>query len=134
MNAISRRDLLKRLALGGVIAALPGAFLAGSGREVLQPFATRLNRLFSQERSARAIGERYLARVPDEADATILTARVAGDMQGYLRLASADTPTLRALLAAQQRDDFAHGRTVTIDGWVLSCTEARLCALVTLAS
>jgi hypothetical protein len=30
------------------------------------------------------------------------------------------------------RDDFAHGRTVLIDGWVLSLTEARQCALFSL--
>jgi hypothetical protein len=30
------------------------------------------------------------------------------------------------------RDDFARGRTIVIDGWVLSVTEARQCALFSL--
>ena len=30
------------------------------------------------------------------------------------------------------RDDFAHGRTVVIEGWVLAVTEARQCALFSL--
>jgi hypothetical protein len=32
------------------------------------------------------------------------------------------------------RYDFAHGRTVVVDGWVLSVTEARQCALFSLLS
>ncbi|HEV7387024.1 MAG TPA: hypothetical protein VGN73_00300 [Gemmatimonadaceae bacterium] len=34
----------------------------------------------------------------------------------------------------QVRDDFAAGRTVDIDGWVLSLTEARQCALFSLVA
>ena len=37
-------------------------------------------------------------------------------------------------IAQQVRDDFAAGRTVVVDGWVLSATEARQCALFSLAS
>lgn len=132
MNGITRRNALKQLALGGVIAVLPASFLVGSAREVFQPLATRLSALFTNQRSARAIGERYLALVPEEADATVLTARIAGSTPQYLRLAGADTRALRQLLAMQQRRDFAEGRTALVDGWVLSCTEARLCALAAL--
>jgi len=35
----------------------------------------------------------------------------------------------RAQLAARVREDFAAGRIVMLDGWMLSATEARLCAL-----
>ena len=33
----------------------------------------------------------------------------------------------------QVRDDFANGRTVLVNGWVLAVTEARQCALFSLA-
>ena len=36
------------------------------------------------------------------------------------------------MIAACVVGDFAGARTAEIDGWVLSATEARLCALVTL--
>ncbi len=36
---------------------------------------------------------------------------------------------LRAHAAARIRADFAAGRTVTLGGWVLAQTEARLCAV-----
>jgi hypothetical protein len=56
----------------------------------------------------------------------------------YLRAHPADTATLALQLPAGLtrrelqfviRDDFAHERIVTVDGWMLSVTEARLCAL-----
>lgn len=36
---------------------------------------------------------------------------------------------LQERLSKQTRDEFANGRTVRINGWVLSVTEARQCAL-----
>jgi len=132
MNGISRRDLLKQLTVGGLMATLPASFVLGPGREVFQPFAARLMRVFSNANSARIIGERYLALNLEAADAAALAARVAGTMERYLRLSSADARGLRTLLADQQKCDFAEGRTVTVDGWILSVTEARLCAIAAL--
>jgi hypothetical protein len=42
---------------------------------------------------------------------------------------SPDRASLLQRLDAQVRDDFASGTTIALDGWVLSRTEARLCAL-----
>jgi hypothetical protein len=39
---------------------------------------------------------------------------------------------LRADLEERIRNDFIHGDTVAVDSWLLSITEARLCALVSL--
>ena len=61
--------------------------------------------------SVREIGRRYREMIP----AAALLA--AGSWH-----ASADSV----------RDDFAAGRTVVIEGWVLSMTEARQCALFSL--
>jgi hypothetical protein len=38
----------------------------------------------------------------------------------------------RSTVSDLVRDDFAGGRTIVIDGWVLSVTEARQCALFSL--
>ena len=45
-----------------------------------------------------------------------------------------DLAALRRELSAAIRRDFSAERTTSLDGWILSQTEARLCALVTLAS
>ena len=60
------------------------------------------------------IGCAYRATVPHEAAAAHLTA--------LLRPAA-------PAFEAQIRADFAEGRTVCLDGWILSITEARQCAL-----
>ena len=43
-------------------------------------------------------------------------------------------PPWQSSAATGVRDDFARGRTVVIQGWVLSVTEARQCALFSLLS
>ena len=68
-----------------------------------------------------AVGAAYLRTRPDEADPTVLMTALSG----------ADPD----VLAAARRDvaaDFASGRTVELDGWVLSQSEARVAALVAL--
>jgi hypothetical protein len=48
------------------------------------------------------------------------------------QIADARTETIKTLLLNQQREDFEKGRIVKVQGWILSETEARLCALTTL--
>lgn len=48
--------------------------------------------------------------------------------------AAAIAPTdaaVRSLIAVAIRRDFAEERTVELDGWIISITEARLCAMAT---
>jgi hypothetical protein len=82
--------------------------------------------LFSDLQAPRAVGNRYLALYPAEADRELLRVGV---------IESAGTPDLkglRASLAHRCREDFRNGDTVIVDGWVLARTEARTCALTTL--
>lgn len=133
MNLVSRREVLKRFAVGGLLTNIP-AFPAWASVAAPSPsLAEKLARLFSNSRSATAVGRRYLALGIEPADIPLLAARVAGDGTAYLRLRAADPRTLRRLMSEQQRRDFSAGRTVMIDGWVLSLTEARLCAIAALA-
>jgi len=78
----------------------------------------------------RTLGAQYRAAVPKENSATALRAAISDTAQHGFRLPWAR----RASLNDQVRDDFAAGRTVLVDGWVLSATEARQCALFSLAS
>jgi len=96
---------------------------AESGSDVfLQAYAA----VFSDPRSAVAIGQRYLALHPAEADVERLKASL------FDGLDVARTAALRARLAEGRRRDFASGRTVIVDGWILARTELRACALLTL--
>jgi hypothetical protein len=68
----------------------------------------------------REIGVQYRRLVPAENDGIRLRAAI---LAGGGRAPS---------LAARVRSDFDAGRTVLLNGWVLSATEARQCALFSL--
>ncbi len=104
------------------------------GRVEADPVAVKLADVFTHARSARVVGFEYLAGVPREADARLLVDLICS-FRGERRaeLAGANLATRRRLLAAQQREDFEQGRVVNVQGWILSETEARLCALAALA-
>ncbi|HSA80812.1 MAG TPA: hypothetical protein VLE23_08300 [Geminicoccaceae bacterium] len=95
--------------------------------------ADRLVAVLGQPGSAAAVGRAYLTRHPDEADRDRLAAQLAAGLRSRgCDPARSDTARLRASLARQLRADFGHSRVVRVDGWVLSLTEARLCALAAL--
>lgn len=80
--------------------------------------------------AARCIGQMYLREAPAEHDPVQLASLILSSLQ----LSSDDPVRLprRALskrLRVGVRADFAAGRTVILDGWILSRTEARVCAL-----
>jgi len=90
-----------------------------------QDATERLVGLLHDGESARAVGRAYLLQEPAEADVTHLMALL--DPVGVA--ARGEAELLRQTIAARHRNDFGCGRTVILDGWILSRTEVRLCAL-----
>jgi hypothetical protein len=71
------------------------------------------------------IGNDYRAKNPTETDEATLTQ--------LLTATTAGSATASAVqLDNQVRQDFAADKTTIIDGWILSITEARQCALLSL--
>jgi hypothetical protein len=133
---IERRAFLKgagaATALGLAAPALV-AFLAGCGRE--SALARSLSGFFADPESARVVGREYLELYPDEPEADAVLQRLAGPrLSEWETLAASDPDRLVQALRLQHHSDFAHERVVAIRGWVLSETEARLCALAALAA
>lgn len=97
--------------------------------------AVRLSGLLPHQQSARAVGLEYLRAA--RADPTLdgLVDLLANDMPGRQHtLRGASDGELRKLLALRSQQDFAEERTVALDGWIASLTEARLCAIAALVS
>jgi hypothetical protein len=118
---IARRMLVRLLGLAGVAAAVtPGAAYALPRL----PTTGRLVALLADQASARQVGRAYLKAMPADSDRAQLLSQLAARL---------DHDPSRETYAACCRRDFAEGRTVTVNGWVLSQTEARLCALAALA-
>jgi hypothetical protein len=80
--------------------------------------------------AARAIGQRYLRDFPEENDAGALVGRILEGVPDLPREVDAsEAADLRARFRRRFAADFESGDTVQLDGWILSRTEARLCAL-----
>jgi|SRR5687767_13886298 len=80
--------------------------------------------------AARAVGEAYLRQLNVEPTrASIL--QHAADTLEILAKAPSQKAALSALVTAVRRD-FAEGRVLVLEGWVLSRTEVELCALTVL--
>ena len=96
--------------------------------------AFSLANLFSHRESAARVGREYLRVRPDEGNLNSLIDLIClSRPERRAELAKANTKRRRELLALQQREDFEQCRIVKVHGWILSETEARLCAVAALA-
>jgi hypothetical protein len=120
----SRRWVLQSIATSG--ASLVLTF--GCGSRKYRAEIDGLEALVDGE-LASAVGERYVARYPEEADRDKLVEAMLGGPLEEQRLQE-----LPQLIAAAVRRDFEPGEVVTLRHWRLSRTEGRLCALVSLES
>jgi hypothetical protein len=135
-------DHLRHLSRRSVNAFLAGAAVWPCNMAALQLAANKpdppkslqhiLLSLFENPRSAYAIGTACLKSLPpNQSSLQQLT-------NTFLAAAECDTGTMKTKQAVRQRianrvrDDFAEGTVVSIEGWLLSLTEARLYALVAL--
>jgi hypothetical protein len=131
---ITRRAVLTMAAIATLLSSRPGLAAANRGLpRSLRLRASRLTGIFSRRQSARAVGRAYLRVAPGEADPQILMGAITGTTPDLHRvLDHGDDADLGAALRNRIRRDFADGRTVSVEGWLLSQTEARLCALAEL--
>lgn len=134
-SALTRRSFLQT-ALG--LAALGWlqplrALQRISGWHQPDPLAPRLTAMFTQPASAAVVGQAYLRATPEETHERRLVSLVCRQLAGgRTGVALGDRASLREQVREAQRQDFANGRVVQVEGWVLARTEARLCALAAL--
>lgn len=125
----TRRNLAQLLGGGTTLVLVPphgGLVLHPPDAAAPHPLSAVLPRT----PSAQVVGREYLRLRPEEADASRLLDLVAAS----LRPSPGPAPArLGAAVARQVASDFAEERVVRLQGWVVSVTEARLCAAATLA-
>lgn len=128
--SIDRRSAVRALGAAGVTLALAPHVVPPGGDA---PLAGWLRSMIADLESARRVGQAYLAKAPAEADRQRLLAGLFPRLDpGEARLGDGPA-SWRDSFSTRCRRDFAEGQTVQIEGWVLSLTEARLCALAALA-
>ena len=90
----------------------------------------RLGRILGEREAARAIGRAWLATNPQEGKRRRLIRELLADLGFGARFAGSDE--LRRRVAERVRFDYGAGHVAQVEGWVLSRTELRLCALAAL--
>ena len=115
-----RRQLLKAAWAGAGISALGAVRSLYIATEDRSPLRQLHFKSFDAAQSAALLGASYLARFPTERD------------RAHLRNSVFPVPGSNQSLQERIRADFAVGHTVKLDGWVLSVTELRYCALTAL--
>lgn len=139
-GAISRRAALGVLggAAAAVAAAVAGVRLVGDDDrpgDAGSPGGTEAPGGSAGARDEldgiRRIGEAYLTAHPEQAGREELLEALGGGQPGGVD-PEAEPEEILAGLEAAIREDFAEARTVVLDGWHLSVTEARAAALVAL--
>ena len=130
---MDRRTFLQMLL--GVSAATVAVSLLGRlpGTLGIDGAAFDLLRVFGNMASATAVGRAYLAAYPAQASVEALTESLVGELTAVTpQWRTLSKTELQAALRAQIRRDFAAERTVKLQGWLVSLTEAQLCGLAAL--
>ncbi|MEL7210088.1 MAG: hypothetical protein AAGK32_17975 [Actinomycetota bacterium] len=126
VGTVSRRDILRWMAAGGVgVGVLGPLAVACAGEDDRR--SGEAEPMTEAEAAIFRIGRRHREEHPDEDDVVVLREHL-GLEEG--ELAGTDDLASFAELAAE---DYGAGRTVRLDGWVLSVTEARAAALLSLS-
>jgi hypothetical protein len=88
----------------------------------------------TDERSMNDIGKAYLQRTSGEqTEKSLLAALYKDDTTGNLAT-NTDESVIQQHLSSRIKADFNNKRTIVLEGWVLSITEARQCGLFYLRS
>lgn len=129
MNSYPRREfLLRALAACGTPFLMPLASVEGlqkpqAGTAAAGYFGGRTD-------AAREIGEAYVRQLGLDTSAESIRKASLGALE-VIERASGQQNAIRALGLAVRRD-FQQGRSVQLEGWIVSRTEAELCALTLL--
>jgi hypothetical protein len=92
---------------------------------------TALKEIFARHQySAEAIGWEHLCNLPSEKSRSKLIDLICAESKPPLN----DPDAIKAWAREKIRGDFRVGRVVEVQGWILSATEARLCAFAALSS
>jgi len=129
MNSYPRREfLLRALAACGTPFLMPVASVQGNqkpqaGMAAASYFGVRVD-------AARTIGEAYVRQLGVDTSADSIRKASMGALK-IIDGASTGPNAITALEVAVRRD-FREGRSVQLEGWIISRTEAELCALTLL--
>jgi hypothetical protein len=125
--ALTRRQVLVGGGVVGGVLAAGGLVARRTATAITTATFIELADLLPRIASVRDLGVEYLRRAPEEAD----EARLPRAVRAILSRTSlaGGLEQMRERFFEQERSDFERGDVVRIDGWLLSRTSLRLCAI-----
>ena len=90
--------------------------------------------VIEEKDSAREIGLYYLEKFIDSSDVRSLVKFILGNTVAITKnIVELNNPfELKRLIFRNIKNDFSQERVINVDGWILSITEVKLCALIAL--
>jgi len=127
---MKRRAFILLASTGAVGVAIPllrqWEELSGWGSPFAQP---RLLSLITSRKNIKSLGEKYTQLSPNESNYNVLFNLLSDTKLGSKVVHELNTNVVRSRLDGKVKDDFHSNRILVLNGWVLSITEARQCAL-----
>jgi hypothetical protein len=124
---MDRRQFLRLTTLAAAVGLLPGGCSAAAPEDDAALSHPALLGTLGPG-VVRQIGAQYQRLIPAEVGARALQSAIRASLPWSARLPWSHRVDVPALV----REDFARGRTIEVQGWILSATEARQCALFSL--
>jgi len=126
---MKRRQFLQITVAGSLAFSLPGIKLLSGHHAPWHPLAHPGLLSFLDDRRVWEIGSTYRRVFPQENAPETLRGAILADRGMSEDLTASN---LQQCLDQQVQNDFTRGHTVQVNGWILSVTEARQCALYSL--
>ena len=123
---LDRRRFLQASALGIIATVADSGCTAGDAGDAAAVDRPFLLTVLGPDRVGE-LGAHYRAATPSESTAAALRSAISKSRGVRIPFIGNES------LADQIEDDFEEGRTLLVDGWVLSVTEARQAALYSLS-
>ena len=127
---MKRRNFILLTTAGIVGAAIPVIHrwdeLSGWGSPLAQPHVLSL---ITTRKNIKLLGQVYVQRFPGESNYNVLFNLLSHKQSNSKVIHESDMQLVRSRLNRMIMADFSNERTLVLDGWVLSVTEARQCAL-----
>jgi hypothetical protein len=131
----SRRAFLLSVMAGALAAAGCGDQGAGASRESAAALPPAwLEGAVGNTAAAARLGQLYLEAHPAEQELNTLIAGIDAALAPALETGATDTAAVLAALRRAVKDDYIHSRVASLQGWLLSRTEARVYAALSVVA
>ncbi|HLK29884.1 MAG TPA: hypothetical protein VKT28_14995 [Puia sp.] len=128
-----RRNFISLTTLAAASATIPFLNCKSTDQELDKKLAIPLPlSQFMDENSIKAIGKSYGAARPDEYSLRFLEDQLQKNSEGKTISSNNSIKDIYTFLEKKIKDDFYSGNSMILNGWVISLTEARQCAVYSL--